>query len=67
MFEEFITNAKTDIYNIMCSIDAYGKNPSEHDDGISGGVYPIMLNSTTEALVSLSATINFIGFWLQGL
>ena len=41
--------------------------PSEHDDGSSGGGYPIPLNSTTEALVSLSATINFIGCWLQAL
>ena len=52
----------------MCSIDAYEKeNPSEYDDGSSGGGYLLPLNSTTEALVSLSATIAFIGCWLQGL
>ena len=41
----------------MCSIDAHEKNPSEHDDGSSGGGYPLPSNSTTEALVSLGATI----------
>ena len=43
------------------------KNPSEHDDGSSGGGYPIPSNSTTEGLVSLSAIIDFIGSWLQSL
>ena len=33
----------------MCSIDAHEKkNPSEHDNGSSGGGYPIPLNLTTE-------------------
>ena len=43
------------------------KNPSEHNDGSSCGGYIIPSNSTIEALVSLSATIYFIGFCLQGL
>ena len=43
------------------------KNPQQHDDGSSGGGYPIPLNSTTEALVSLIVTINFIGCCLQGI
>ena len=52
----------------MCSIDAQEKNnPSVHDDGSSGGGYPIQLNSTTEALFSLSATIYFTGCFLQAL
>ena len=52
----------------MCSIDSHEKNNlSEHDDEISGGGYPIPLNSTKEALVSLSTTIYFIGCWLQDL
>ena len=41
------------------------KNPLVHNYGNSGGGYPILLNSTTEALVSISATIDFIGCWLQ--
>ena len=36
-------------------------NTSEHDDGRSGGGYPLPLNSTIEALVFLSTTIDFIG------
>ena len=36
-------------------------------DVISGGGYTIPLNSTAEALASLIANINFIGFWLQSL
>ena len=43
------------------------QNPSVHYDGSSGGGYLIPHNSTTEALVSLSATVNFIGCWLQAL
>ena len=39
VFEEFIRNARTDRYNIMCSIDAHEKNnPSEHDDESIGGL-----------------------------
>ena len=38
VFEGFIRNARTDIYNIMCSIDAYKKeHQSYFDDGSSGG------------------------------
>ena len=40
VFEEFITNVRTDRYNIMCYIEANEKeNPSEFDDGSSGGGY----------------------------
>ena len=68
VFETFIRNERTEIYNLTYSIDAHEKkNPSEHDNGRSSGGYLIPSNLTTEALVSLSATINFIGFWLQAL
>ena len=68
VFEEFIINARTDRYNIMCSIDANEKNyPLVHDDESSGGGFPLRSNSTTEALVSLSLTIDFIGCCLQAL
>ena len=60
-FEAFIRNARTDIYNLICSIYSHKKNPLVHDDGSSGVDYPIPFNSTTEALFSLNATINFIG------
>ena len=46
--EGFIRNARTDIYNITCSIDAHGKiDPSEHDYGISCGGYSLPSNLTT--------------------
>ena len=69
LFEGFIINARTDRYNIMCSIDAY---EIEHqlyscDDGSSGGGFPLSTNSTIEALVLLGATIDFIGYWLKSL
>ena len=38
MLEEFIRNAKTDRYNLMCFIDAHEKkNSSEHYYGIIDG------------------------------
>ena len=52
----------------MCSIDSYEKNDtSEHDDGISGGGYPLPSNSTIEAFILLSVTIYFICCWLKAL
>ena len=69
VFEGFIINARTDRYNIMCSIDAYEKEHqlSSCDDGISGGGCPLTTTSMTEALESLGATIDFIGCWLKAL
>ena len=46
VFESFIINARTDRYNIMCSIDAYEREHqlSRFDDGSSGGGCPIQKN-----------------------
>ena len=64
LFEIFIRNAITDIYNIMCSIDAHEKeHQSSCDDGISGGSFTPPSNSTTEALYLLGTTMDFIGCW----
>ena len=64
VFGVFIRNSRTDSYNIMCSIDANEKeHQSSFDDGSSGGGCPIPSNSTTESLVSLGATIDFISCW----
>ena len=50
----------------MCSIDAHDKQkPSSIGDGRRGGGNNLPLNSITEALVSLSETINFIDFWIN--
>ena len=68
LFEGFIRNARTGIYNIMCSIDAHGKyHQSSFDYGNSGGGCPLPSNSTTEALVLLGETIYFISCWLSAL
>ena len=58
VFEVFIINARTDRYNIMCSIYAYYRENQSYrcDDGRSGGGYPLPTNSTTTSLESLSAT-----------
>ena len=54
VFEEFIINARTDRYNLMCSIDAHGKHkPSYFGDSSSGGCNALPSNSTTETLISL--------------
>ena len=66
MFESYIENARTDRYNIMCSIYAHEKqHPSSDDDGSSGFVNLLPSNSTTESLFLLSATIYFIYCWIK--
>ena len=68
VFKGFIRNARTDRYNIMCSIYIYEKyHQSSIDDGSSGGGFPLLTNSTTEALDSLGATIYFMGCWIKDL
>ena len=49
LFEVFIINARTDRYNIMCSIDEYEKEnqSSRCDDVSSGGGCPLPTNSIT--------------------
>ena len=50
----------------MCSIDANDKQqPLSIDCGSIGGGNALPQNSTTEALFSLSATIDFIYCWLN--
>ena len=68
LFEGFIRNTRTDRYNIMFSIFAHEKkHQSSCDDGSIGGGCSLPSNSTIEALDSLSATIDFIDFWLEAL
>ena len=68
MFEGFIINERTDIFNSLCSIDAHEKyHPSSCDDGSSGGGCPLPSNSTKKSLVLLSATMDFISCWLKSL
>ena len=66
VFEKYVINERTDRYNLMFSIDAHEKQrPSYVYDGISCGGHSLPSNLTTESLVSLSATIDFIDFWLK--
>ena len=61
LFEDFITNTRTDRYNLMCYLVAHDKKqPSYEGDEISIGDRPIPKIATTEALKVLGATINFI-------
>ena len=67
-FEGFIRHARTDRYNIMCSIDAHEKqHQSYSDDGSINGGCTLPTNSATESLDSLGATINFINLLDKGL
>ena len=50
----------------MCYIDSHKKQqPSYVDDGSRGGGNALPKKFTTEALVSLITTIDFIDFWLK--
>ena len=51
MFEYFITHARTDKYNLMCSLVTHDKiQPYYEDDEISIGDKLIPKNATIEAL-----------------
>ena len=66
MFEYFITHARIDIYNIICSLVAHDKiQPAYGDDESSIGDKSIPKYATTKSLKALGATINFIDIWLK--
>ena len=66
MFEDFINNARTDIYHLVCSIFARDKQQTLYDnDEISIVDRPIPKNATTKLLEALGATLNFIGCWIR--
>ena len=51
LFEDFITHARTDRYNLMCSLLAHDKiQPAYQHDESSILYSPITKNSTTESL-----------------
>ena len=65
-FEDFITKAGTDRYNIMCSLVAHDRlQENKTDDEISIGDILIPIDATVKALKSLGATFNFIDTWLH--
>ena len=66
LFEDFITNARNDRYNILCCIVAHDKKqPAYEDDESIIGDRIIPKHVTTEALKALGSTINFIEIWLE--
>ena len=65
-FEDFITQKRTDRYNLMCSLVAYDILQLDYkDDEISIVDRAIPDNATTKKLEALGATINFIDIWLK--
>ena len=66
LFEDFIRHARTDRYHLMCSIIAHDKKqPSYEDEESIIEDRWIHNNTTTEALESPDANLNFIGFWFK--
>ena len=60
-FEDFITQARTDRYNIMCSLVAHDRlQENKTDNESSIGDREIPNDATVKALKSLGATFNFI-------
>ena len=63
-FEGFITQARTDRYNIMCSLVAHDRmQENKTDDESSIGDRLIPNDATVKALKSLGANFNFIDIW----
>ena len=65
-FEVFITQARTDIYNIICSLFAHDRmqdNKQDYESNVSDRVIPN--DATVKELKSLGATFNFIDIWLH--
>ena len=65
-FEDFITQAITDRYNLTCSLFAHDKlQPDYKYDESSIGDRSIPDNATTKSLEALGATIDFVDIWLK--
>ena len=65
-FEDFITQARTDRYHIMCSLVSHDRlEPDYKDDEISIGDRAIPNDATIKTLYSLGANFNFIDIWLK--
>ena len=66
MFEDFMTQARTDRYNLMCSLVAhYRLQPDYEDDVISIGDKAVPNDATIKTLETLGDTFNFIDIWLK--
>ena len=64
-FEDFITQARTERYNLICSLVAHDKFQLYYKDYESSiGSRAIPDNATTKTLEALGSTIDFIYIWL---
>ena len=62
-FEDFITQARTDRNNIMCSLVAHDRLQDDYEDDESSiGDRSIKNDSTVKELKSLGASFNFTSF-----
>ena len=65
-FEDFITQARTDRYNLMCDLVAHDRLQLDYKyDEISIGDRAIPNDATVKTLEALGATFNFIDIWLK--
>ena len=66
LFEDYVTTAKCDRYNLMCSIYAYERNHKlVNEEASSGGVRTQPSNSIEKALKYFFLPLNFIESWLK--
>ena len=65
-YEDYISAAIKDRYNLMYSIDVHDKmRPTGNDYSSSGGDRPLPYKSTVDVILSLVLTMNSIYSWLQ--
>ena len=66
IFEDFKTHARTDRYDLVCSLITHDKiQQNDENYEISIGDRSITKDATTKALKALYTTLNFIDIWLK--
>ena len=66
LFEDDVTTARCDRYNLMCSIEDHEiYHRYINDEASSGGGIPLTFNSTIYYLISFGITLNFIDGWIK--
>ena len=65
-FEDFITQARTDKYNLMCYLVAHDRLQPDYEDYESSiGDREIPNDATIKTLEALGATFDFFDIWLR--
>ena len=66
MFEDFITQARTERYNLVCYLVAHDKMQPDYEDDLSSiGDIEIPNDATIKTLGVLVSTFNFIYIWIK--